>query len=342
MNGENKTKILIIRFSSIGDIVLTTPIVRCLNQQFENCEIHFLTKKRFMELVSHNPYIHHIHTIENNIKEIIPTIKYERYDYIIDLHKNLRTFLLKLQVRKNFLSFSKINFQKWLAVRFKSNKVLPNLHIVDRMMKSVQKLNVSYDKQGLDFFVNPNTQLPQKALNFLQNNPTTYVFSIGGSYYTKKCPPEKVIKICQKLQLPVILIGGKDDVDVSRIIETDLGFLCFNVCGELSIDQSALCIQQTTFTISNDTGMMHIAAALKKPVISLWGNTIPQFGMSPLLPSEYAPQPAIIQVENLSCRPCSKLGFQDCPKKHFRCMMDIDVEEICNYITQNKLNKTAT
>jgi heptosyltransferase-2 len=332
---SNKSyKLLIIRLSSIGDIILTTPILRCIKNQLPNSEIHFLTKKKYQNLIINNPNIDKIFTINSRIKEISSQLKKEEYDYIIDLHRNIRTFKLKLSLKCKSYTFNKLNFKKWIYVNFKINR-LPKIHIVDRMFESVKFLNINYDNKGLDYFSNNKLILPKQINDFIISD--FYVISIGGSYFTKRFPNEKVIDLCKNINSPVILIGGDTDKKNGEEIKIQIGEKCLNACGIISVEESAEIIKKSRFVISNDTGAMHIASALKKPVISIWGNTKPEFGMYPLFPKEFSPQPAIIENNKIKCRPCSKIGFNKCPKKHFKCMTDIDNSKILNYISQNKL-----
>jgi len=333
---KKKKKFLIVRFSSMGDIVLTTPVIRCLKQQYPNCEIHYLTKQSFSQLIINHPGIDKIFNIQDGLNDIIIDVKKEKYDLIIDLHNNLRSTILKIRLRRPSVTFCKLNIRKWIAVALKINR-LPGVHIVDRMMKTVKHLGVQYDGQGLDYFPGNAVSISSEINSFISNHPDFFVFSIGGTYFTKRCPSEKVIEICRMINMPVILIGGPEDFANAELIASRHELISLNTCGKTSIEQSALLIEKSKFCISNDTGMMHIAAALKKPVVSLWGNTIPEFGMTPFLPDDFSPEPAVIQVSGLSCRPCSKLGFSSCPKKHFRCMNDIHVPEITRYLRTHRL-----
>ncbi len=336
--GSLSKKILIVRFSSIGDIVLTTPVIRCMHEQIPGYEFHFLTKKKYDYLISDNPHISKLFCFEKSTHEVLSELKKENYSLIIDLQKNYKTFILKQQLGKPSFSFSKINILKWMAVRLKINK-LPDKHIVDRMFEGLKKLGIQYDKQGLDYYQTVDITLPDFAKEFTENHTDFFVFSIGGTYFTKRCPNEKVIEICNRLERPVILTGGPTDVTNGEKISEQLICPHLNLTGAISVGQSALLVEMSNFVISNDTGMMHIAAALKKPIVSLWGNTIPEFGMTPLLPDGFFPQPAIIEVGGLKCRPCSKLGYHTCPKKHFRCMKEIEPENITKYLESNKLLK---
>lgn len=339
MASNKNVKILVIRFSSIGDIVLTSPIVRALKKQISNSEIHFLTKAKFKEIVEHNIYIDKIHTIESSIFECLSILKKENYDLIIDLHKNIRTLLLKSLLFKPTFSFNKINFAKWLIVNFKIN-ILPNKHLVDRYFEGLNKLKIKNDGLGLDFFSNNTTSLPQKFNDFVSKNSEFYVFVLSGTYTTKKCNLEKILEICNSINCSVVFLGGKSELSTSYQVENNLKYSFLNLCNETNIQQSSLIIEKSKFVVTHDTGMMHISTALKKPLISIWGNTIPEFGMYPYYPNNQTNNFLISEVKNLKCRPCSKLGKKSCPEKHFKCINEINSQEICYFIDQNSFSNT--
>lgn len=317
-------KILIIRFSSIGDIVLTTPVIRCIKQQIQGVEVHYITKQNFSSVISSNPYIDKLYTIKESTSEIIDQLKKENYDYVIDLHHNVRTLKLKLALGIKSYSFRKLNWEKMLMVYFKINK-LPKLHIVDRYFETLTSIGVKNDYKGLDYFI------PEKdIINIASYLPTQFqngyeVLVVGGSYYTKQIPINKLKEICTHTLKPLILLGGKEDAIIAEEVHQAFKDKTINGCGILNLNQSASIIEQADRVITSDTGLMHIAAAFKKDIISVWGNTMPEFGMSAYLPGKNS---KILEVKNLRCRPCSKLGYHSCPKKHFKCMNDIDVSNI--------------
>lgn len=314
-------KFLIIRFSSIGDIVLTTPIIRCLKKQVENAEIHYLTKKAYSSILKGNPYIDKIHEFDKDLNKTISELKKENFHYVIDLHHNLRSSIVKIRLNLISFSFPKINFQKWLLVNFKIN-ILPKIHIVERYFSTLKLFDVKNDNEGLDYFIPPEEEVNLNRLHFQSD----YIaFAIGGKHNTKKLPAEKIISICTKINIPVILLGGEEDEKEGEHIQKSNPEKIYNACGRYTINQSASILKNSLLVITHDTGMMHIAAALKKKIISIWGNTIPEFGMYPYLPGKDS---KIIEVKELSCRPCSKLGYKTCPKKHFRCMIGINEDEL--------------
>ncbi len=325
-----KVKILIIRLSSIGDIVLTSLVVRCIKNQVKNSEIHFITKKQYALILNSNPNIKKVHVWEENFSGLVSKLKAENFNYIIDLHNNFRSARIKNSLKIKAYSVNKLNLLKLLFVRFKLNR-LPQKHIVDRYLETASGLKVKNDGRGLDYFIDKNEGFNTIDLPVLFQNG--YVaFVIAGSFKTKKLPVDKVSEICQKINFPVILLGGKSELDEGEKVLSQSKGNVLNYAGKIRLNQSASLVRDAKVVLTNDTGLMHIAAAFKKKTLSFWGNTVADFGMVP-----YQPHPASqrVEVNNLKCRPCSKLGFQKCPKKHFRCMNDIDTDEAVRWIEKN-------
>ncbi|MEQ9379037.1 MAG: glycosyltransferase family 9 protein [Imperialibacter sp.] len=327
-------KVLILRFSSIGDIVLTSPVPRVLKTQLDDVEVHYATMARFKFLLEENPYIDKIHVLEKGDKQLIEELKKEDFDYVIDLHHNLRTLRIKWALKTKAYAVDKLNWQKYLMVNFKINK-LPNRHIVDRYLDTIQALGAKPDQLGLDYFIPDKdevdiTWLPESH----RHGFITY--AIGGQHGTKKLPVKRMIELCDRINKPVILLGGKEDAEageeIARFFERtqnssgyeeslkELGKKTeiFNGCGKFNFNQSASLVKQSSVVFSHDTGLMHVAAAFGKTVYSIWGNTIPSFGMYP-----YRTKFIVFENNKIKCRPCSKIGFDKCPKGHFKCMNDL-------------------
>jgi ADP-heptose:LPS heptosyltransferase len=319
-------KILLIRFSSIGDIVLTSPVVRCLKQQLPGAEIHFLTKKQYLPLLSSNPFIDKLWGFDDNFNDLLSLLKKERFSFVADLHRNIRSAWVVMNLMRPAGTYPKLNIQKWLLTRLRID-LLPDVHIVDRYFRAVKRLGVTNDGKGLDYFIPPGEEVKPDILP-LSHRGGYYVFVIGARHNTKIFPADRVAKLCAKLPKPVVLLGGPEDAGRAERIALLTGGRVYNACGQLTINQSASLVRQAEKVITNDTGLMHIAAALKKPIISIWGNTIPAFGMYPYLPKSMEILSTIIEVKGLHCRPCSKLGYEACPKKHFDCMNRIDDDQI--------------
>ncbi len=313
-------KILILRFSSIGDIVLTTPVVRILKQQVKDAEIHYCTKPNFKTILESNPNITKVHCLGDSLGALILELKKEKFDYVIDLHNNLRTSIIKFRLGIPSNSFDKLNLKKWLLVNLKINR-LPTLHIVDRYLASASEWNVKSDGLGLDYFI------PEKDLVDLNILPIEYrngyiAFAIGAQHFTKRLPQHKIEELCRKLSLPILLMGGKEDAQTGEAIVAKLkaeNRTVFNACGKFNLNQSASLIKQAKTVFSHDTGLMHIAAAFGKEIYAIWGNTVPAFGMYPYKTTYHS-----LENTHLGCRPCSKIGFDKCPKGHFKCMEEQD------------------
>lgn len=320
---------LIVRFSSIGDIVLTTPVIRCLKEQVPGAEIHYLTKKSFADVLKGNPYVDKLFTINHDINEVVDELKENKYDAVIDLHNNLRTRILKWKLQRKSYTFNKLNIEKWLMVNLKINH-LPEKHIVDRYFESVKDL-VKYDGKGLSYFISADQEVKTEELPTSHRNGYVAIV-IGAKHTTKIFPAVKVAELIQKLNQPVVLLGGKEDVTRAEEITDKAGNavsrFIYNGCGKYSLQQSASLVKQSRLVITNDTGLMHIAAAFNKNIVSIWGNTIPEFGMYPFLPTGSSSLNIKSEVKNLNCRPCSKIGYDKCPKGHFKCMMEQDVNLI--------------
>ena len=260
---------------------------------------------------------------------LLQQLRLEKYDYVIDLHHNLRTFRLKSDLRVKSFSFNKLNIQKWFFTKLKWN-FLPDEHIVDRYLKTVKQFGVSNDGDGLDYFLPKNEKLQQMDIPI--SHRMGYVgFAIGALHNTKKLPLAKMKELCNQIKYPIILLGGKEDAEIGELVAAVDSIKIFNACGKFSLNESAVLVQNSKLIIAHDTGLMHIAAALKKPIISIWGNTVPEFGMKPYY-GNFNIQNTIVEVHGLKCRPCSKIGHQQCPKSHFNCMNQQNISEIATSV----------
>lgn len=318
-------KFLIIRFSSIGDIVLTTPVIRCLKKQVPGAEVHFLTKDSFRSVVEHNPYIDKLHVLAHSWELMIEELRTEEYDYIIDLHHNTKTLKVKSALKKKSFSFYKLNIQKYFYTAFKIN-MLPKVHIVDRYLRTVESFGVKNDGAGLDYFIAPHEETKKEDIP--ASHSAGYIACvIGAAHATKRWPVHKWKEFCNEMEHPIILLGGPEDAANGNEIASMDVVKVYNACGKFKLNESADLVRKAKLVISNDTGLMHIAAAYKKPIISLWGNTVPSFGMTPY----YGDAPVadlILQINKLWCRPCSKIGYNKCPLGHFKCMEKISSQEL--------------
>jgi ADP-heptose:LPS heptosyltransferase len=318
-------KVLVLRFSSIGDIVLTTPVLRCLKQQVPGVEVHTATRRTFADLVAHSPYVDKVHLLDDDLGDLIGRLKAERFDHVVDLHHNMRTLRIKSALGVKSTSFPKLNIEKWLLVNLRIDRV-PKLHIVDRYLSTVAHLGVKNDGQGLELFIPRDREVDLATLP--EPHRAGYMaLAIGAAHATKRLPPHKLVELAQRIEGPLVIIGGPDEVAVARTIADAVGARAFNAAGKYDLLGSASLIRQARSVVAHDSGAMHVACAFNRPVVCVWGNTVPAFGMGPYQPTH--PQQAhSVEVQGLDCRPCSKLGFEKCPKGHFRCMEKQDIGRI--------------
>ena len=372
-------KILIIRMSSIGDIVLTTALIRCLKKQIPQVHLDYLCKEKYGEILKYNPYLNRLYHYPKKKKSqrlLRAILKKNEYDWVIDLQNNPASHYLCSMIRRSNTQISRLEkyrWQRWLYCKLKIGKYSSQVHMVEKTFLAVktykrrrvvnsahvsspvahQQIRIENDGQGLDFFF--PKQLTQQDADLLKAGlpQTEYVaLVIGATYQTKKLPLEKLSALVHQLSpiLPLVIVGGKSEEEVAQKITMDMAATKqaqqpINFCNRLSLFGSAWVLKRSQVVISYDTGLMHIAAALKKNVITIWGNTSPLFGMWPYYGQNFIEHFSknvvggskqikqtspfqVIQVEGLACRPCSHLGYARCPKKHFRCMRLIQIEQI--------------
>ena len=318
-------KLLVLRFSSIGDIVLTSPVLRCVKEQLPGVELHVATKSAFADLVRFNPHVSKVHELGEDLGALVHQLKAEGFDGVIDLHHNLRTARVKRALGVPAHSFNKLNIEKWLLVNLRIDR-MPRVHIVDRYLATVAHLGVKNDGRGLELFIPPDREVALEALP--EPHRAGYVaLAIGAAHATKRLPARKLIELAGLVKGPIVLIGGAEDREVARAIVSAVGGRVFDATGRFDILGSASLIRRARTVIAHDSGAMHIAAAFQRPVVSIWGNTVPLFGMGPYIPLH--PERAhLSEVNDLPCRPCSKIGHDHCPKGHFRCMEQQDLRRI--------------
>jgi ADP-heptose:LPS heptosyltransferase len=316
-------KFLIIRFSSIGDIVLTTPVIRGVKKQIDQAEVHFLTKKSFRAVTEHNPFIDKFFYYEDNLATLIKELRAERYDYIIDLHKNLRSYRIRFALQRKTLSYKKESIAKFLLTKLRINW-MSGRHIVLRNLDAVAPLGVKDDGLGLSYFIGATERVETEYLP--ASHSMGYVaLVIGASYSTKKLPVYKLQEICTRLKYPVVLVGGKEDLAEATAVSAIDPVKIYNACGKFNLNESADIVRNARLVISHDTGLQYIASAFNKSTLAIWGGTSPKLDVEPFYGSWFLSSQKTSPFENilvpkLKCQPCSNFGTKKCPLGHFKCM----------------------
>lgn len=286
----------------------------------KRAHIDLLVKEKFGFVYENCSYLKNQIFFTGNILQTVRTIKSNNYDYIVDLQNNYKSRILSgLSGIKTF-RLNKINFRKFLTVLTKNRNWLPAKHIVDRMFDAVNPIGVVNDTSGLEYFIPEDFH---KSPEHYGINPPYVALVSGGSYYTKQIPVEIIDKILKMYSLKnFVLLGDESDYERTKKLKASN---LINLCGKIHFHESAWIIKNAECVITSDTGLMHVAAAFKKKIFSFWGNTIPEFGMYPYMPGKGS---QCIEVRDLKCRPCSKLGYKKCPKGHFRCMLNQNLKNL--------------
>lgn len=331
-------KILVIRFSSIGDIVLASPVFRCLKKQLPGAVIHFATKSAFSMVTASNPYIDKFFYYDKDLQLLIDELKKEHYDYVIDLHNNIRSNKIRRALKTQSYTIDKLNIQKFLLTKLNID-VMPDKHITQRSLETVAALKVTDDGLGLNYFI------PEKDVVQTNDIPTAHqhgfiAIVIGANYFTKKLPVHKLQELCYKIDHPIILIGGREDQSTGEAIAALDPIKIYNACGKFNLNESADLIRRSKMVVSHDTGMQYIACALQKPVLAIWGGTSPKLDVEPYYGKVFLQKQSYPVYENvvlnLRCQPCSKYGTDHCPLEHFNCMEKQDIDTIVRKV-QNRL-----
>jgi len=331
--------ILIIRLSSIGDIVLTTPLIGLLRKNFPKAEIDFVVKQQYVDLVKYNPDLNTIYVVNpdkgfKDLKRIKKQIKRKQYGLLIDIHKNFRSIYLRLfsgaRIKK---MYRKRRFIRTLLVLFKINKYNKVIPVYKAYLNTIEDFDINLDDGKLEFFIPDEVQV--KVNKYLLENDYTeknniITLCIGAGFYSKRWLPEyfaELINLIYQHKLgKVIVLGDETDIQTAKNIKNSTKYDFLNLCGKFNLIESAALLNSSNLVISNDTGLMHIAQALKKNIIAIFGSTTKELGYFPVNEN------SIVIEKDLDCRPCSHNGKNKCPKKHFKCIKEIYPEEVLENI----------
>jgi heptosyltransferase-2 len=314
-------KVLFIRFSSLGDVLLTTPIIRTFRTHFPDAEIHFLAKKQFAPLLEYNPNIDTLIRFDSedeSMLQLITRLQKEHYTYIIDLHDKLRSALIKRFVKGKVITYKKKHgYRKKLL---KDPNLAPISSTVDLYASVLENFNFRLDHRKLDLFLPENEET--MAENFLPYDGKKIItISPSTSWFTKQYPAEYYKKIIRHFldnyDVRIVLIGTDQEKNLTAELASVSENEILNLGGRTTLIESAVIIKHSDLFISGDCGPMHIAAAFEVPQIALFGPTHPKLGFAPLNPN------AEVLTLNLDCSPCSLHGNNSCPKGHFKCMKDL-------------------
>lgn len=323
--------ILAVRFSAIGDILLTTPLLRAIRSRHPGARLAVLTKERYVPLLSHNPYLSEVLGIApgEGIRAIARRIRAVRYTHLLDLHGSLRSLALRRLAPGPWRGFSKRRIARTLLVTVKRDTYGSVVPMAERYFEAAAGLDLTPDGGPPDFFI--GTQADERAgarlrqLGLGGDRPLV-ALAPGAAHATKRWPPEYWVDLARRIAptgADVVLVGGPDDEALAARIAAAAGDGVVTAAGSLGLQETGAVIRRAEALISGDTGLMHMATGVGTPVVALFGPTVRQFGFFPY----QSEQSVVVDVE-LPCRPCSAHGGARCPLGHHRCMRGIDPEVV--------------
>ncbi len=337
-------KILIIRLSSLGDVILATPLLRQLREAYPEAEVDFLVRSDFEEVLRFNPNVSRIISFDKEggftyLRKIRRQIHRSRYDVVLDIHRNLRSrFIcsgmgLWLFRRTKIYKVRKQQFIRFLLVKFKINlyrKIYGRIiRVWEKYIRAARPIGIEPDKGQPDLFLPAEAEeTAERFLNFLSGKQKFAAIAPGAKHFTKRWPAnyyaELIRALFDKWKMPSVLVGGKEDVPVSDdIIALLPEGMAISAMGQFSILETAAIMKNAAIVITNDSGLMHAASAYDGSLIAVFGSTVEELGFFP-----NSPQAEVIENQGLYCRPCSHIGRSACPEGHFRCMKEIAPREI--------------
>lgn len=339
-------KILLLRLSAIGDIVLTTPLIRALRQRFPNARIDFVIKKNFAELVKHNSQLNVVHCVEpeqglRGLAQLGKLLRRERYEVVLDLHRNFRTrFLTRACNAPCAGYYQKHILRRWLFVKFKTATMQHVPPVAQRYLQAAAFLNLQDDGAGTELFWNAAHEEEARRVLFeagLKEEHALICLAPGAGYFTKRWPVEYFAEVARAFAASdkknaLVILGGKQDIALGKFLREKSGVEIIDLTGTCSLLASAAIIKRSRLLLANDSGLMHIAEAVGTPVLALFGSTTRELGFFPQRATSH-----VLEHPNLDCRPCSHLGHRTCPRGHFRCMKEITPQQVLAQL-QNMLS----
>lgn len=334
-------KTLVIRFSSIGDIVLSTPLLRVLRARFPQSQIDYATRSEYAELVQYNANLNVTHQFDaatgfTGLKELKKKLRRERYDLVVDLHNSIRSGYLRSMLGvDSIVKVDKRIRERTLLVKFKKNTYRSIVPVADRYIETVKRFGIRNDGKGAELHI-PDEILFGVSGKMAKMRLERFEHVIGlcpfTRHATKEWPVERFVelgvKAVKSLDAAIMVLGGKADREkagpmVQGLADSVGEERVLNFTGELSLLESAASMQYCDVIVSNDSGLMHIATAVQKKTVAIFGSTVEEFGFFP-----QGENVVVTEKKGLYCRPCSHLGLPRCPEEHFRCMNEISVETV--------------
>lgn len=318
-------RVLCVRFSSIGDVLLTTPLVRALHRRHPDAELYFVTKRAMAPLVIENPHLTQVVALEpgERMTDLARRIRAIGPTHGLDLHGSLRSAALRLLVPCFWSGYSKRKLARTALIAAKINIYGKHVPVPERYFEAARGLDVQPDGGPPEFFLAPAARervarwLAERGLD---QKPFA-ALAPGAAHATKRWPLRHWRDLTERLSqlgYGLVALGGAAD----RELAAELGSTVANAAGEFTLQETGACLARAAVLVSGDSGVMHLATGVGTRVVALFGPTVEPFGFFP-----YRSR-SIVLERDLSCRPCSAMGTERCPLGHHRCLEDVLPDEV--------------
>ncbi|HXF49027.1 MAG TPA: HAD-IIIA family hydrolase [Verrucomicrobiae bacterium] len=313
-------RILVIRFSSLGDVVLAEPVFRALKQKHPRAKIGFATKREYAGLFKGHSAIEAIFSLDKSFESFANEVRGFNPDLIIDLHKNLRSRKLAGQFPNVLkLAYPKARWERFLKVLTKSRK--PVAHTMERYLQTV-------GADGVSFFPQLHSSQTESQRRLIEPSSFTIGFGLGAKWETKRWPVEHFAQLAQRVSnsFPVsrfVLFGSEEEYELGSGFKKHFSGTPSTVFvfGQ-PLERVKNCLSKLDLLVSNDSGLMHLGAALGVPTLGLFGPTHPVLGFAPLEEKSKA------LTLDLYCSPCSLHGKVPCFRSRRFCLEDLMPEKV--------------
>lgn len=336
-------KILIVRFSSLGDVILASQLIRALRTRFPHAQIDFLVKSAYSELLRFNPRLSSVIELRSgSFGELADTarkIRLEKYDLLLDIQNNFRSRYVRLMARARMTRVvNKREVRRFLLVRFHWNLYRKISTVPERYLETIAGIAPSDDCDGPELFVPEHVATAMTSLlarSHLDRCDAVVGIAPGARHFTKRWPLERFVELGvllgrtgQKGRVKILVFGSREEKDycgdIAQMINLRLESpAAENMAGQFSLLETAAALDRCTLVVSNDSGLMHVAAARRRNLVAVFGSTVRELGFFP--PEGRS---IVVETSGLPCRPCSHIGLEKCPKGHFKCMKEITADEV--------------
>ena len=332
-------KILIIQTAFLGDVVLTIPLIQAA-KKYLKAQISVVCIPSTKNILEGHPSIDEIIVFDNKNSEkgffslikFIKKLKEKKFDVAIIPHPSFKSGLI------SYLAAipERIGFSNSAGRFFFTNKVFfdKNKHQLERYLDLLKHFGIEVKEEKTEIYIDEEGK--KFADDVLPKNKIIFGINPGSIWATKRWPAEKYAQLADKIITEfgdeILIFGGPDDIDIAKNVEKNMEQKAINFAGKTTLKQLSVLTQMCKVFVTNDSGPMHIAAAMNIPVVAIFGPTIKQFGFFP-----YSKK-AIVIEKNVPCRPCSPHGPNKCPEKHFNCMNKITVSEVFDAVKKQYEN----